>query len=187
MTAANILLIGAPGAGKTACGKSLAEKMGWTFLDTDQLIEADKGLAIPEIFAGEGEDCFRKLEADLLDNLVTKSKRPGSAPCVIATGGGMPVDPRNFQQLVKLGSIFYLQAPAETLFARIERQDHRPLIDGKNIDSSCNVKLERLKDLLKMRCAIYEKAHHTIDTSGLSPDDVACRIMTIAGLIGKPK
>ena len=79
----NILLIGMMGCGKTTIGKKMAEKIGYSHLDTDTSIANTHSKSIHEIFNNEGEDVFRKMEKDIIRDLPINQ-------CVISTGGGMP-------------------------------------------------------------------------------------------------
>ena len=98
----NIVLIGMPGCGKTSIGMALAQKMGREFADTDEEIVKTAGKPIPDIFAQDGEDKFRKMENDVLSALC---KRSG---LVIATGGGIVKQPRNRRVIRQNGVIVFL-------------------------------------------------------------------------------
>src|SRR4030042_261955 len=84
----NVILIGFMGAGKTEIGKKLAEKLKMTYMDTDSLIEKEQGMSINDIFKESGEACFRDVETKVLDSL------KGTKKCVVSTGGGMILRPR---------------------------------------------------------------------------------------------
>ena len=105
----NIILIGMPGCGKSTVGRLLAEMLGKPFADADKLIEETAGKPIPEIFAREGEDAFRKLETEALAALC---KRSG---LVIATGGGCVTREENLDILRQNGRIFWLQRDVDKL------------------------------------------------------------------------
>ena len=117
----NIVLIGMPGSGKTSVGKRLAEALGLTYVDTDQEIEERTGTSIRTIFEVEGEAFFRRLEKLMIREV---SDRYG---CVIATGGGVILDPDNVAALREHGIIFLLDRKPEFLEASYER----PLADTK--------------------------------------------------------
>ena len=82
MSNSQVVLLGLPGAGKTTAGQALADRLGWTFLDFDEQIEAETGLSVAEIFAKFGEPYFRRLEADLTKRLASRHQ------VVFAPGGG---------------------------------------------------------------------------------------------------
>ena len=89
MPKTNVVLTGFMGTGKTTIGRLVAEKLNYEFIDTDQLIEEQIGCTIAEFFRVKGEAAFRKLEAELAQEL---SHREG---LVISTGGRMMLDPVN--------------------------------------------------------------------------------------------
>ncbi len=112
----NIVLVGMPGCGKTTVGTLLAERTGRTFVDADEELVKKAGKSIPEIFAGEGEDGFRRRETAVLAEL---GKRAG---LVIATGGGCVTRPENYPLLHQNGRIVWLQRDLDAL-----PTDGRPL------------------------------------------------------------
>jgi len=118
----SIILVGFMGVGKTSLGKKLANKLNYTFLDTDQFIEKKENLSVSEIFEKKGEEYFRQLENELVSNL----------PCekhVIATGGGLPCRKENIYNLNKCGITIYLHRPVKELAARLSQaKNKRPLI-----------------------------------------------------------
>ena len=126
MTAyANIILTGFMGTGKSTIGQALAVRLGWTFLDTDLEIERRAGISIPEIFTRHGEKHFRNLERQLCRELIS---RQGT---VIATGGGMPLDPENRKLLSSAGIVLCLRRSSEEILARIGNNGGRPMLEGK--------------------------------------------------------
>ena len=105
----NIVLIGMPASGKTTVGKLVAERLGRTFIDTDDLIVAKAGKSIPNIFAQEGEAAFRTLESDVI-------REAGALTgAVIATGGGAVLRPENVTALKQNGRVFFLDRSPERL------------------------------------------------------------------------
>ena len=99
----NIVLIGMPGCGKSTVGKLLASKLGRKFVDADIAIEAHVGTTIPEIFAQQGEEGFRRIETEVLAHLGKQSN------LVIATGGGCVTRPENYPLLHQNGKIIWLK------------------------------------------------------------------------------
>ena len=97
------------GAGKTTVGKTLAKKLGWTFYDSDHEIEARTGVSIPTIFEIEGEDGFRRREVQVIADLVQQER------IVMATGGGVVLNPENRCNLKSNGWVVYLNAPPTLL------------------------------------------------------------------------
>ena len=105
----NIILVGFMGAGKSACGRMLARRLGRCFVETDDMIVARDGRNIPDIFRQDGEAAFRRLETEALEALRLKSGD------VIATGGGLPCRDGRMEVLRALGTVVWLrdQLPAD--------------------------------------------------------------------------
>ena len=116
MSDLNIVLIGMPGSGKSVLGRLLAARLGMDFVDTDTLVEEASGLGIAEIFAQQGEAEFRRLESG---QARLCAARRG---LVVATGGGMIINPNNTALLKKHGRLYYLRRE----LSRLARQG-RPL------------------------------------------------------------
>ena len=110
------------GAGKTTIGQKLAKQLNYTFLDTDQEIEKNKKQTITTIITTQGLQTFRQYENELCQTL------PNLTHHVIATGGGLPIEPRNQKYLLKTGKIFYLNTPFNIIWDRIKQETHRPLV-----------------------------------------------------------
>jgi len=165
----NIILIGLMGAGKSAVGRSLAERLGRPFVDTDKLIEEQAGRSIPAIFADEGEEGFRRREAAVIASL---KARDG---LVVATGGGAVLRPENRAALRASGVVIWLEAAPEVLLERTEAQGvaTRPLLTGGD-------PLERLRRLAAERAGAYrEAAHLRVRTDDATVDEVVARILAM--------
>ena len=165
----NIVLIGYRGAGKTVVGKALARKLGFTFLDTDEMIEARAGRTIGEIVRERGWPFFRGLEREILADLGPVEK------AAIATGGGIPEDPANRETLRRLGRVVWLTAATEETLRRLQgdgtTETRRPPLEGTGLEGEIERTLAR-------RIPCYEAAADwTVDTTGRSVDDVADEIM----------
>src|SRR5579864_5288094 len=112
-----VVLIGFMGAGKTTVGRALAERLGWKFLDLDDLIEQRERKAVAEIFASAGEAAFRRMESAALAAALQDCA--GSSDLVLALGGGAFVQPQNRDGLNAAGAItVLLEAPVEELRRR---------------------------------------------------------------------
>ena len=105
----NVVLIGMPGCVKSTVGAALAQKLGKTFVDADAEIERRTGKAIPDIFAQEGEEAFRRYEADVIADLTRQNRQ------VIACGGGVVKTPQNLHALRQNGPVLWVQRPIEKL------------------------------------------------------------------------
>ena len=121
----NIVLCGFMGSGKTVVGKELAKIMGRKFIDTDELIEKEQGIAIKAIFAARGEEYFRELEYEACKK-VSDMKN-----CVISTGGGALTFERNASALKEGGKIVFLDASFDVICDRIGNSNNRPLFEDR--------------------------------------------------------
>lgn len=156
-----IYLTGFMGAGKTSVGKELANFLGKSFVDIDDLICARSGSTIPEIFMYAGQVAFRAIEKEVLLDLVRSN-----SDCVVATGGGLPEDPLNRRLMKASGFIVHLKCGLPALIDRVTDGTSRPLW-GDDIGK-----------LYSKRQSIYEDADLIIDTEGEGITDVARKIYT---------
>jgi shikimate kinase len=166
----NIILIGFMGCGKSSIGRRLASRLGYAFLDSDELIvESAQGKSISDIFAEEGEERFRERETGALQGLID------STSIVLATGGGAVLRPENREILRKIGTTVWLHADPEILFERATRNRKRPLLEVENPRTTFNT-------LLESRLRIYEAAADLkIDASGLSHEQTVELILKAIG------
>ncbi len=137
------------GSGKTVVGRELSKLMGCRFIDTDELIEKEQGIAIKAIFAARGEEYFRELEYELCKKLaLTKNS-------VISTGGGTLTFKRNVEELKRgRGKIVFLDASFDTICERIGDSSTRPLF--RDVESARALYDER-------RIKYLEAADYVID------------------------
>ena len=159
----NIVLIGFMATGKTSVGRIVASRLGRPFVDTDALIEAEAGRSVPRIFAEDGEAAFRRLEAQA----VARAAGPGGS--VIATGGGVVLSRKNMDRLRQHGLIVALRADPQAILARVGRAGDRPLL-GDDPEG-------RVHRLLEERSEFYREADVVVETSALSLDAVADRVV----------
>lgn len=118
-----IYLTGFMGSGKTHTGRLLATGLGLPFLDLDEVIEAAAGKSISEIFADEGEDAFRELEAEAL------RRTAALPPSLVSTGGGAPCFHGNMDWMNRNGLTVFLDPPLGVLLQRLETgRAHRPVL-----------------------------------------------------------
>lgn len=140
-SAPNLILIGPMGAGKTALGKRLAERLGLVFVDADQQIERDTGARIPLIFELEGEAGFRQREHATLARLCANTHQ------VIATGGGAILHPDTRELLPQRGFVLYLAVDLDTQLRRLRHDRQRPLLqceDRRTVLSQISARREPL-------------------------------------------
>ncbi len=162
----NIILIGFMGSGKTCVGEYLAKQLAYGFQDTDQLIEEKTGDSINHIFSIHGEEYFRKLETDLLKEMV-----PVLEDTVLSTGGGLPIRDENSALLKELGFVVFLKTSKETTVARLQGDRSRPLLQGDELE-------ERVERMLALRTPIYEKtAHDMVITDNKTVGEIAHLIL----------
>ena len=153
------------GAGKSAVGRQLARMLHLDFLDSDMEIESRTGVDIPFIFEKEGEAGFRKREARVIDDL---TKKDG---IVLATGGGVIMDPQNRNHLGARGFVIYLHTSVGQQLARTRKGRDRPLLDNEDPRAI-------LESLMETREPLYrEIADLTVDTDGRKVRAVANEIL----------
>lgn len=164
----HVVLVGLPGSGKSSVGRQLAQALGCRFADLDLVIEERAGRPIPEIFAAEGEDGFRTLEAALSAELARE------APLVLAPGGGWMANEAAVAPLRPLGRIIYLRVTPETAIRRMGAgHTRRPLLAGPD-------PLDALRTLLDRRAGLYARADVEVDTEHLTLQQVTS---TVAALV----
>jgi len=160
----NIVLFGFMGTGKTAIARCLGDRLNCPVVEMDDLIEESRGVSISRIFAEKGERYFRRCERELV---IALSREGGK---IIATGGGVILNPENIEDFKKTGIVFCLTARPEVIMSRVENENHRPLLEVAN-------RLEKIQELLVARRPYYDRIEEHIDTSDLSIDQVAEQIM----------
>ena len=160
----NIVLCGFMGSGKTVVGKELAKLMGCRFADTDDMIEAEQGIAIKAIFAAHGEEYFRELEHEICKKIANTKN------CVVSTGGGALTYQRNVDVIKRGGGkIVFLDASFDTICDRIGDSSSRPLFQDK----------EQAKRLYDERKTKYEAAADYTVNGDLSARQAAVTIAKI--------
>ena len=159
----NIILTGFMGTGKSAVGRKLAKRLGMKYLDTDELIEEREGSSIHHIFEEKGESYFRKVESAMVREVSHLDRY------VISTGGGVVLKDENIEALRRNGFIICLTANPEVILKRTEKTGDRPLLNEPNPG-------KRIKELLRMRQAYYEKVDFSVDTSDLGMEEVIRKI-----------
>ncbi len=152
MVQQHLALIGLPGSGKSTVGRQLARRLQLPFFDSDHVIEQRLGCPIRSYFEREGEERFRDVEQEVIDEL-TKSQVG-----VLSTGGGVVLRPANRLHLRERAHVVYLNSSPDVLFRRLRHDMNRPLLQVAD-------PLSRLRDLYTVRDPLYrETAHFTIET-----------------------
>ena len=170
---APIFLIGFMATGKTTVGQLVAARRGWSFVDLDQAIVAGAGMTVAEIFAREGEAGFRQREAAAVRAAAARTRT------VIATGGGAACREDNLTTMLAGGRVVALSATPAEVLRRVGGPSGRPLLDGKDGQAD---PLGTAAALLAAREPFYARAHHTVDTIGKTPEEVAAAVRAALGL-----
>jgi len=160
----NIVLIGFMGTGKSAIGRKLAARLNREFIDTDAEIENITGKTIAKLFASDGEIRFRSEEALMVKKLAGKDN------LVIATGGGMILNPENVRLLSQKGIFVGLTCQPEIICQRVKNKKSRPLLLKGDL-------FTRVKELLNERCQAYSIAEYTVDTGCCTVEEAAEKII----------
>ncbi|MBC5774362.1 shikimate kinase [Pontibacter sp. KCTC 32443] len=150
-----IFLLGMMGSGKSTLGKELAEKLGYTFLDLDAVIEEREQRTIAQIFEQEGQERFRELEHEALQSIIANYSQ-----AIVATGGGTPCFFDNMALMNAAGETIFLDVPPEILAERLSQSDLnlRPLLTGKTQSELISF----LGKTLAERRQFYVQAKHLV-------------------------
>lgn len=171
-------LVGLPGSGKSTIGRQLGRKLGIPCIDSDQVIEQRLGCSIREFFEREGEDRFRDVEAQVIDELTAGQSS------VVSTGGGSVLRPENRRNLHARGNVVYLHSSPEEVYRRVRHDKSRPLLQVGD-------PMGRLRELYKIRDPLYrESAHFVIETGRPSVMALVNSIVSqleLAGLVASPR
>lgn len=160
-----VWLIGMMGTGKSTVGKAVAEMVGATFYDTDEMVADQAERTIAQIWADEGEESFRRREAQAVQSV------PEDA--IVAGGGGAVLDPVNRETMARSDKVVWLRADESTLSERLGDGAGRPLLYETSTEST-------LSDLMTAREAIYsEVATHEVDTTSMDLNDVVTEVVEI--------
>jgi shikimate kinase len=165
VTTDKIYLVGFMAAGKTTVARALAARLGWRAEDVDELIEARERRTVADIFARQGEPYFRGVEREILRLLLPLRH------VVVATGGGTFMDPENRTAINLDGLSVWLDVPLEELVLRLPADGRRPLAADR----------AQLDRLYAMRQEAYAFAHHRVEARGVSPEEIAERILDELG------
>lgn len=162
------VIIGMMGAGKTRVGKEVAHIMDLPFADADVEIQHDIGMGIPEFFEREGEPAFRKVEADLIADMLEDFDG------IFSLGGGAPMTPSTQRALAEYidrgGRVVYLDADPAEAMERANRGGGRPMLNG---DADA-----RWKKLYKERDPVFRRvANVRVRTRGQTPQMAARKVM----------
>jgi shikimate kinase len=167
-----LILIGLPGSGKSTVGRQLARRLRLAFSDSDHVIEQRIGGSITSFFEREGEQAFRDVEEQVIEELC------GRDAVVIATGGGAVLRQANRERLHAAGPVFYLHSTPEDVFRRVKHDKGRPLLQVAD-------PLGRVRELFAQRDPLYrETAHFIVETGRPSVPALVSKIVTQLELSG---
>ncbi len=160
-----IILIGYRATGKTTVGLLLAEKLGFSFIDSDHALEQKEGQCISDMVAEHGWDYFRAKEKEMLVKLAGKKEH------IIATGGGAILHQDIWATVKKSGVVIWLEADIQTICARLKADaasdTQRPSLTGEDI-------LQEVSSVLAIRTPLYKSSSHfTVDATKSIEDIVA--------------
>ncbi|MGW8188647.1 MAG: shikimate kinase, partial [Desulfobacterales bacterium] len=167
----NLFLIGYRCSGKTSTGRTLAAKLGWTFVDSDRVITAEVGCSIADFIAAKGWAAFREKERNVIARLSVMDRQ------VVAAGGGAVTDDENVVCMRSSGKVIWLQASADVIRRRMQADAgtavNRPPLTGQG-------SLEEIAVVLEVRKPLYVgAAHYRIDTDDLNTGEVVEKIIEI--------
>lgn len=164
-----VALLGLRGAGKTTIGQRAAERLEQPFVELDARIVGRAGMGLEEIFSMHGADYYRRLEHGALEEILSRGQGG-----LLATGGSIVTSHATFELLRSQAVTIWLRATAEDHWERVVAQgDARPMADRSDA-------MSELRSILRARRALYERAHHVVDTSGLGLErsvDAVVRVM----------
>jgi len=170
-----VYLAGFMGSGKSTIGPILANTLGFDFVDIDKYIEKKADKRIVEIFASSGEQVFRTLERNTLQEVSALDH------CVVSLGGGTIANEENFQLIRNSGIIVYLQLSSEEILQRVQHKTDRPMLkDAKGERLSEEEMQRRIEELLRRREEFYGRADIVIHAEhrkvGATVDEIARRL-----------
>ncbi len=164
-----VALLGLRGAGKSTIGKRSAAQLGLPFVELDGQIVERAGMSLEAIFSLHGPEYYRRLELAVVEELLSKPR-----PAVIATGGSLVTHHQAFERLRGAAVTVFLKASADDHWNRVVAQgDVRPMANRTSA-------MQELQALLRARRALYERAHHTVNTTSLGLERSVDAVVRIA-------
>tara|TARA_B100001778_G_C18218624_1_gene463369 strand:- start:43 stop:537 length:495 start_codon:yes stop_codon:yes gene_type:complete len=145
-----IFIVGMPGSGKSTMAKYLCYETSFKYLDLDEEIELKSKKSVSKIFEIDGEESFRVLEKETLDEIIQKEEK-----FILATGGGTPSYDDNMEKMNENGITIFLNTSPEILIERISRKNKRPLFNSTNVR-------EKVSKIFDERIKFYKRSKHTI-------------------------
>ena len=165
-----IILIGYMCVGKTTIGKELAKRRGQMFYDLDWYIEERFRKRVPQIFAEEGEEAFRKKERNMLHEVAEYEN------VVVSCGGGTPCFFDNIDYMNQAAEVIYLKASPETILSHLKiSKGKRPLLEGMSPEELQTF----VTDQIQTREDFYLRARHVVDVDVLDSAEKINRLVEL--------
>jgi shikimate kinase len=170
MVKGNIYLIGYRAVGKSSVGRSLASTLGRAFIDTDCELSDQTGMTISQYVRKMGWTAFRNMERSILQRVCKQDMR------VVATGGGVVLDPQNTKSMRSTGTTVWLKASPQTIRERLS-SDQRSLQARPALSSKGTI--NEIEEILHLRIPYYEQAMDlSIETDGLSVEQICNHLVS---------
>jgi XRE family transcriptional regulator, aerobic/anaerobic benzoate catabolism transcriptional regulator len=161
-----IALVGLRGAGKSTLGRTLAQHLGWPFIELDRVVEDDYGASIPDLIELAGTATFRRHERGALESVIAAHEA-----AIITTAGGIVADPETYSLLLRRTHTIWIKARPEDHMSRVIAQgDFRPMAQNRGA-------MADLVAILEARRADYARAEAEVDTSGDTVEQSSARLL----------
>lgn len=172
MAGRHLLFVGLSGSGKSTVGQLVADELGATLFDIDQLLVRQIGMPVSQMFGKLGEPEFRRMERDAVS-----AAWAAEGPSIIVPGAGWAAQPGQMEAGRSRSLTFYLECPPPVAARRIAEGEVRPLLTGVDPE-------ERLRALLKDREPFYRLADYEVATAKRTAADVAGEVVSLARRFG---
>lgn len=165
-----LFLVGYMGCGKSTIGRKLSRALHLSFVDTDNCIEEREGATVFDIFHYEGEERFREIEREVLEEVIRREEAS-----VVSTGGGLPAWGDNMERLNEVGRTVYLKRSAENIASRLSPygRQKRPRLRGLNDEELVLF----MRDDMAKRDPFYSRAVQVIACEGKSDEEIIREII----------
>ena len=165
-----LFLVGYMGCGKSTIGRKLARALHLTFVDTDNRVEEREGAVVFDIFRYEGEERFREIEREVLEQVITEEEAS-----VISTGGGLPAWRDNMERMNEVGRTVYLKRSAENIASRLSPygRQKRPRLRGLNDEEL----VAFMREDMAVRDPYYSRAVQIVACEGKTDEEIINEII----------
>ena len=171
MSAKKMFITGFMGSGKSTIGKKLAARLHYSFIDTDDEIEAKYQKEIRQIFADQGESWFREKEEEEIDKISNLEN-----PVVISLGGGALMSDKTLNRIKSRGILIYIKSSPENIYKRIKHSTRRPLLRSEGENLTRDQYIEKIEDLLAAREKGFLAADIVFSRDGQDANECAEKI-----------